>query len=204
MRGKDLSATVTLSDKRVFVTLTRWVAPTLRPQKRCLRVTEAGQVSSVRSTRGFRTKTSHLPQLSLTSSYAPMLHRYSVSSVEYVFKPPKVRWPQAYGRETRLADCLLLSRWLGCGQRKFGGHVRGFTVGGNLVRIVWAQELNQLRYRKRRHAWRFLGASLADWGDQTRRSSKRQKDLLDIMRLVESHPELRTDLPPELEVQLAP
>jgi hypothetical protein len=32
--------------------------------------------------------------------------------------------------------------------------------------------------------------------DQARRASKRQKDLADIMRLVETHPALKADLPP--------
>ena len=49
-------------------------------------------------------------------------------------------------------------------------------------------------------------ASLADvlqgkvWAylDQSRRSSKRQKDLADIMRLVETHPELEENLPPDI------
>jgi hypothetical protein len=43
-----------------------------------------------------------------------------------------------------------------------------------------------------------LAGKIAAWRDQRRRPSKRQKDLLDIMRLVESHPELRADLPSEL------
>jgi hypothetical protein len=42
---------------------------------------------------------------------------------------------------------------------------------------------------------------IAAWQDQTRRPSKRQKDLLDIMRLVESHPELRDDLPPDVAAE---
>lgn len=43
-----------------------------------------------------------------------------------------------------------------------------------------------------------LAGKVAAWRDQARRPSKRQKDLLDVMRLVESHPELRPSLPPEL------
>lgn len=38
--------------------------------------------------------------------------------------------------------------------------------------------------------------------DQTRRKSKRQKDLADIMRLAETHPELKTHLPPDIASQL--
>ncbi len=47
-----------------------------------------------------------------------------------------------------------------------------------------------------------LAGKIVAWRDPSRRPSKRQKDLLDIMRLVESHPELRAELPPELAVQM--
>ena len=47
-----------------------------------------------------------------------------------------------------------------------------------------------------------LTGKIAAWRDHARRPSKRQKDLLDIMRLVEAHPELREDLPPELAAQI--
>jgi hypothetical protein len=47
-----------------------------------------------------------------------------------------------------------------------------------------------------------LAGKLAAWSDKASRPSKRQKDLLDIMRLVEAHPKLKADLPPELLTQL--
>jgi hypothetical protein len=47
-----------------------------------------------------------------------------------------------------------------------------------------------------------LAGKIAAWQDRTRRPSKRQKDLLDLMRLVESHPDLRTVLPPDLAATL--
>jgi hypothetical protein len=47
-----------------------------------------------------------------------------------------------------------------------------------------------------------LAGEIAAWQDQRRRPSKRQKDLLDIMRLVESHPELKADLPPDLAARI--
>jgi hypothetical protein len=47
-----------------------------------------------------------------------------------------------------------------------------------------------------------LAGKIVAWRDHERRPSKRQKDLLDIMRLVESHPGLKADLPPELAEQL--
>ncbi len=47
-----------------------------------------------------------------------------------------------------------------------------------------------------------LAGKIVAWRDHRRRPSKRQKDLLDIMRLVESHPELKFDLPTELAAQM--
>ncbi len=47
-----------------------------------------------------------------------------------------------------------------------------------------------------------LAGKIAAWSDTERRPSKRQKDLLDIMRLVESHTELRGELTPELMKQM--
>jgi Nucleotidyl transferase AbiEii toxin, Type IV TA system len=40
-----------------------------------------------------------------------------------------------------------------------------------------------------------LQGKILAWQDPERRASKRQKDLLDIMRLVEAHPKLRKLLP---------
>jgi hypothetical protein len=47
-----------------------------------------------------------------------------------------------------------------------------------------------------------LACKVAAWSDLRRRPGKRQKDLLDIMRLVESHPELRSLLPHVLLTRL--
>jgi len=43
-----------------------------------------------------------------------------------------------------------------------------------------------------------LRGKLWAYGDESRRPSKRQKDLADIMRLVETHPQLKAELPPDL------
>lgn len=40
------------------------------------------------------------------------------------------------------------------------------------------------------------------YSDETRRRSKRQKDLADILRLVETYPELARELPPNIAVEL--
>lgn len=60
------------------------------------------------------------------------------------------------------------------------------------------------------HGIRMRVASLADtlakkikaWSDPERRQSKRIKDLADIARLIEAHPELWTGLPPALKAEV--
>jgi hypothetical protein len=47
-----------------------------------------------------------------------------------------------------------------------------------------------------------LAGKIVAWRDDRRRASKRQKDLLDIMRLVESHAELKSKLPPDVASKL--
>ena len=47
-----------------------------------------------------------------------------------------------------------------------------------------------------------LAGKILAWRDSKRRPSKRQKDLADIMRLVESHPHLRAKLPQDLLARL--
>ncbi len=44
-----------------------------------------------------------------------------------------------------------------------------------------------------------LAGKVAAYTDQTRRPSKRQKDLLDILRLVEAHQEIRACVPDEIQ-----
>jgi hypothetical protein len=49
-----------------------------------------------------------------------------------------------------------------------------------------------------------LSGKMKAWGDQTRRQSKRIKDLADIARLVESHPQLWDLLTSELKREVQP
>jgi hypothetical protein len=46
-----------------------------------------------------------------------------------------------------------------------------------------------------------LRSKIWAFSDETKRKSKRQKDLSDVMRLVENHPELKSQLPPEIAAQ---
>lgn len=48
-----------------------------------------------------------------------------------------------------------------------------------------------------------LAGKLLAWQDKSRRPSKRQKDLMDITRLIENHPELLSSLPSELIERIA-
>ena len=48
-----------------------------------------------------------------------------------------------------------------------------------------------------------LAGKLLAWRDPQPRASKRQKDWLDILRLVEAHPQLKSTLPPDALIRLA-
>ena len=48
-----------------------------------------------------------------------------------------------------------------------------------------------------------LAGKIAAWSDPNRRQSKRMKDLADISRLIEAHPELNVKLPFELKEKIA-
>lgn len=41
------------------------------------------------------------------------------------------------------------------------------------------------------------------WSDQTRRPTKRKKDELDLMRILEAYPEMRSLMPPEISKQIS-
>jgi len=49
-----------------------------------------------------------------------------------------------------------------------------------------------------------MSGKILAYSDPARRQSKRIKDLADIVRMVESHPELLVTLPPELQRQIEP
>lgn len=49
-----------------------------------------------------------------------------------------------------------------------------------------------------------LRGKILAYQDQERRPARRQKDLLDIMRLAESHPKLMKSLPPDLAKKIKP
>jgi hypothetical protein len=87
-------------------------------------------------------------------------------------------------------------------------HSTNLTPPGSDLRIQFQSDPRYQGFLAHAVRHRVLGhempvASLRDvlqgklwaWSDSTRRASKRQKDLADILRLVELHPELRDVLP---------
>jgi len=62
-------------------------------------------------------------------------------------------------------------------------------------------EVHGIRMRVASVSHTFAG-KIAAYRDPKPRGSKRQKDMLDIVRLIESHPYLRTELPTEIRAQV--
>ena len=94
-------------------------------------------------------------------------------------------------------------------------HSVNLSISGSDLRIQLQTDSRYQDFLSRCEQRTILGysmsvASLQDilrgkvwaYSDEARRKSKRQKDLADIMRLVEAHPELRTQLPPGIVSQL--
>jgi hypothetical protein len=87
-------------------------------------------------------------------------------------------------------------------------HSVNLSLAGSDLRIQLQKDPRYQEFISRAKIHTVLGyemsvASIGDvlagkvwaYSDETRRGSKRQKDLADIMRLAETHPELRTSLP---------
>ncbi len=74
--------------------------------------------------------------------------------------------------------------------RQFPGRSVAADVHGILMRVASLEDT--------------LSGKIRAWSDPTRRQSKRIKDLADIARLVETHPQLRDSLPDALKVELQP
>jgi len=94
-------------------------------------------------------------------------------------------------------------------------HSVNLSAAGSDLRIQLQTDSRYQDFLSRAAAQTVLGyemmvASLEDvlqgkiwaFSDKTRRKSKRQKDLADILRLVETHPSLRAKLTPDLRAEL--
>ena len=66
-----------------------------------------------------------------------------------------------------------------------------------------ASDFAQVAAILERHGlWCFVQGKMWAWSDQQRRLSKRKKDELDLIRIVEAFPELQRDMPREIVSQL--
>jgi hypothetical protein len=94
-------------------------------------------------------------------------------------------------------------------------HSVNLSIAGSDLRVQLQKDARYQEFISRAQTHTVLGyelsvASIEDvllgktWAylDESRRASKRQKDLADIMRLVETHPELRESLPVEVRALL--
>jgi hypothetical protein len=100
------------------------------------------------------------------------------------FKAKRFEWPVNVQGTSKLSVQISTDKRY----RDFPSRSVAADVHGILMRVASLQDT--------------LVGKIVAWGDETRRPSKRQKDLLDIMRLVESHPELKANLPAELAAQM--
>ncbi len=74
--------------------------------------------------------------------------------------------------------------------RDFPARAKPADIHGILMRVAGLEDT--------------LRGKILAYQDVERRASKRQKDLLDIMRLAESHPKLIKLLPPDLAKKVKP
>lgn len=114
----------------------------------------------------------------------------------------------------RIADLRSAAEAKGMKVQEFA-HSVNLSISGSDLRIQVQTDPRYQEFIARGQRRSVLGyemsvASLKDvlcgkvWAycDATRRRSKRQKDLADIMRLVETHPELMAELPEEVAAEL--
>lgn len=114
----------------------------------------------------------------------------------------------------RIPDVRLAAESKGMKVEEFE-HSINLSISGSDLRIQLQTDPRYQDFLSRSERRDVLGynmsvASLQDvlrgkvwaYSDETRRKSKRQKDLSDIMRLVEAHPELRSEIPPDIASQL--
>lgn len=94
-------------------------------------------------------------------------------------------------------------------------HSLNATMKGSQLRIQFSLDPRYQEFLSDTREMNVLGepvqvASLANvtlgkiwaWKDETRRPTKRKKDELDLMRILEAYPDLRDIMPPEISAQL--
>ena len=114
----------------------------------------------------------------------------------------------------RLADLRAAAEEKGIRAQEFEPSVNLFIPGSDLrIQVQTDPRYQSFISRSQRRVvlgYEMFVANLEDvlcgklwaYSDETRRKSKRQKDLSDIMRLVETHPELKGRLPREIAAEM--
>ena len=114
----------------------------------------------------------------------------------------------------RIDDVVAAAKQKGMTAQRFE-HSINLSISGSDLRIQLQTDPRYQDFVSRAAQKQILGyemyvASLEDvvrgkvwaYSDEKRRQSKRQKDLSDIMRLVEAHPAIRQQLPPAIRTQI--
>ena len=115
---------------------------------------------------------------------ADSVERAEKSLIAAGFKREQFEWPINFKRNSKISIQLTIEDFY----RDFASRGIAADVHGILMCVVSLYDT--------------LAGKIRAWSDPTRRQSKRIKDLADIARLVESHPELWEKLPAPLQSQI--
>lgn len=115
---------------------------------------------------------------------ADSIERAEKALLDAGFRPERFEWSINFKGSSKVSIQLTTEDMY----RDFASRGVAADVHGILMRVASLEDT--------------MAGKIRAWSDPTRRQSKRIKDLADIARLVESHPELWHSLPDELKAQI--
>lgn len=115
---------------------------------------------------------------------ADSIERAEKALVDAGFRPERFDWSINFKGNSKVSIQLTTEDMY----RDFASRGVAADVHGILMRVASLEDT--------------MAGKIRAWSDPTRRQSKRIKDLADIARLVESHPELWQSLPDDLRSQI--
>ena len=115
---------------------------------------------------------------------ADSVERAEKALIDAGFRPERFEWSINFKGNSKVSIQLTTEDMY----RDFASRGVAADVHGILMRVASLEDT--------------MAGKIRAWSDPTRRQSKRIKDLADIARLVESHPELWHRLPDELKAQI--
>lgn len=115
---------------------------------------------------------------------ADSIERAEKALVDAGFRPERFDWSINFKRNSKVSIQLTTEDMY----HDFASRGVAADVHGILMRVASLEDT--------------MAGKIRAWSDPTRRQSKRIKDLADIARLVESHPELWQSLPDDLRSQI--